>query len=324
MPASTSILRRAFVDVCHGYSVGKLDDGALVYIRHLSHFHHELYDSIQSQFEQEAIAKGALTEVQSLERLYSKGLWSPAREKEIEGKRDFIVRLEEGRKTIALSSILKSHEAQIQRERDSLAAICAKRMNAIGVTAEMDAHRRLEDHYMVNNLFKDITLSQPLFDFDQFDNLTESDVETLHLAYKAATEPCSEENLRKLSIQDFFMSYYVLSKDNASTFFGKPVCQLTYYQIRLLNNARYMKSLVENTDMSKLTPEQRGDPDAIERLHITQKNRADMEAKGQVPANMSSADIKESGQQFSPLPPPSLSGVELVKWMQSNNKFAPR
>jgi hypothetical protein len=321
---STTLLRRAFVDICRGYSVGRTVAGETVYIRHLGHEGHADYEDIERGFKEQAAAKGAQTEAQRLEQLTAQGLWSPAREKEIETQRDFIGRMEEGRKAIAVPSLLRNHEDHIKREREKLGKLVLQRAELLRETVETYAARRLEDHYLVSNLFRDKDLTVPLMPPDQFDVLTDAEVEAIHEVYRAATEGCSEANLRRLAAQDFFQSYWSLAADNAQTFYGRPVCDLTYYQIRLAGVARYTKALIENTDMSRLTPEQRNDPDALERLHITQKNAATLQAEGKVPIAMTAADIKETGQQFSPLPPPNLSGVELVRWLQKNNAHRPR
>ncbi len=315
------ILRRAFVDVCRGYSVGhQAKDGRAVYIRHLGHREHADYDAIQARFEAIAVARGAQTEAQRLEVLYAKGMWSAGRETEIERQRDYIARMEEGRRTIAVPSVLRSHEAQIKQEREKLATMLMDRAKAVGMTVEIYAARRLEDHYLVHNMFTDSALQTPLIDSDTFDTLSDDEVDAIHDTYKAATEPCLEVNLRRLAMQDFFTSYYTLCGDNASTFWGKPVCELTYYQVRLSGVARYMKLLCDNTDLSRLSPAERNDPDAIERLHITQKNTATATVEGRVPTGLTASDIKETGIKYSPVPPAGMSGVELVKWLRKNQR----
>lgn len=317
---NTTQLRRAFVDICRGYSIGRTTNKRTIYVRHLGHVQHATFEDIQRDFEEEAKARGAQTEAESLAQLAAKGMWTAAQEAEIDKKRDFIGRLEEGRKTIAVPSVLRSHEDQIARERDGLAKTLTERARLLGTTVETHANRRLEDYYLVHNLFADRELTTPFLEEDVFDNLAESEVAVVHDAYKEAVEACSDANLRRLACQDFFMSYWMLTGDDAHAFFGRAVCELSYYQVRLSGLARYFKSLIENTDMNRLTLVKRNDPDAIEQLHITQKNSAAMQAKGETPVGMTSEDIKATGQQFSALPPPGLSGHELVKWIQKNQR----
>lgn len=317
---NAALLRRAFVDICRGYSVGHTTDGQTVYIRHLSHREHLDYDDLEATYRTHAAAQGALSEAQRVAELTAKGQWSADKEKAIERQRDFIVRLEGGRKTIAVPSIMRSHEEQIARERVNLTTMVSDRMRAIGMTTELYAARKLEDHYLVHNLFRDKGFTQTVFDLDSFDDLEDSAVEAIHVIYRDAIEPCSDANLRRLAVQDFFTSYYTLCGDNLNAFFGKPICELTYYQVRLGNVARYMKALMDNTDLSQLTSAQRGDPDVIGSKHITQKNVAAMSAEGKVPTGMNAADLKETGlgNQMTKLPPKEMSGLELVNWMMKN------
>ncbi len=317
-PPSTTVLRRAFVDVCRGYSIGRTREGQTVYIRHLGHFEHAGYEDIEDGFKRETIAIGTHTEAQRLEQLYARGLWSPAREAQAETQRDFIRRLEEGRKTIAVPHVLRSHEEHIGRERVKLSEMLMERARTVGETAETYASRRLEDYYLVSNLFSDRDLTEPYLSFEMFDALADEGVDAIHEVYRVATEPCSDANLRLLAAQDFFASYWALAQDNAQTFYGRPVCELTYYQVRLCNQARYMKALMDATDLNRLPPEQRNDPDALERANITQKNQAAMQAEGKTPIGLNSSEMKDMGVTYSPVPPPGLSGVELVKWMQKN------
>lgn len=323
MLPSTTLLRRAFVDVCNGYSVGRLGDQT-VYIRHLSHREHTQYEDVEEGFKATARALGAQTETERLQTLYSKGLWYPQRETDIQTQRDRIGRMEEGRRTIAVPSILRSHEEAIGRERDALVKSLTERARIIGETVETDAARRLEDYYLIHNLFIDKGLTTLLYDDDTFNALEDDAIHAIHTAYGAAIDPCSDTNLRRLAVQDFFVSYWTLASDNPQAFYGRPVCELTYYQVRLAGQARYMKALLDNTDLNRLTPDKRADPDAIEQLHITQKNAAQMASEGKTPVGLSSQDIKETGQRFDPLPPPNLSGVELVKWMQKSKAMGPR
>lgn len=323
MSPNLSTLRRAFVDVCRGYSVGRYGEQT-VYIRHLGHFGHAEFDSLQATYEEEAKIKGALTEAQTLDKLSKDGSWTPTRETDILRQRDFIARMEEGRKTIAVPSILRNHEEHIGREKAKLTGMLTDRAKIVGTTAEIYAQRRLDDHYMVSNLFVDAGLTVALLTSDTFDNLDETEVDAIHETYRSAIESCSETNLRRLAVQDFFMSYYVLCADDPARLFGQPVCELSYYQVRLLNQARYWRSLLDNTDLNRLPPEKRGDPDAIESLHISQRNMAALQAEGKAPVGMSASDIKETGQHFHQPPPPGLSGNELIKWMQRQQVMAPR
>ncbi len=149
---------------------------------------------------------------------------------------------------------------------------------------------------MVTNLFVDEELKALLFTPDQFDELDTPSVDEILSIYNSAIDPCTDVNLKFLSVQDFFTAYYGLCGDEIQTFFGRPICKMTYYQIRLGNIARYFKSIMEGCDLSRVEPGVRNDPDQLERLYTAQKNLKEMEANGNLPgANLSAQDIKELG-----------------------------
>jgi hypothetical protein len=319
--ATTAVLRRAFVDVCRGYSIGQTG-GRTFYVRHLGHAEHVDFELTQARFEEEAVAAGAQTEAARLAYLCAKGEWSAVKEKEIETQRGYIVSLEAGRATIAVPSVLRAHEEQTAQERKKLMEMRLTRTRALGMTVELYAQRRVEDYYIVHNLFADSELHEPFVSMDAFEDLEDEPVDILHHAYQAAMEPCSDANLRRLAVQDFFVSYYSLCGDNVQAFYGRPVCALTYHQVKLANMARYMKGVLDNTDSSKVAPDKRADPDALEQAFIMQKNLSAAQAEGRAPVGMTSADLRETGmkRQFSTVPPEGLSGVELAKWLVRNHR----
>jgi len=296
-------------------------NGDHVYVRHLSHLDHQNYEDEQDAFEEHARKIGAPTEVQRLVQLKERDLWSDSKETDIDRQRDAITRLEENRHLIAVPSILRNHDAHTQRERDTLAKMVNDRAQVIGTTVETYAQRRLEDFYLIHNLFVDKKMQTLMFDWNAFDDLTDPDVDKLHDTYKAAIEPCSDANLRRLAVQDFFYSYYTLCADNITNFFGHPICFLTYYQVRLGNMAKYFKYLLEHTDMAKIPAESRNDPDAIERLNIVQKNNTALDAEGKAPSNLTASDIKELGKegQFGKVEREA-SGVDAIKDFLKNSR----
>lgn len=321
-PASNvTVLRRAFVDVCRGYSVGSYQ-GHPLYVRHLGHVDHLDFDDVQLGFHNEALSKGALTEVDRLESLIAKGAWSQAKEDEIARQKDTIIRFEDGKKHLVLPSIVRAQEESIKVERGKLNMMLNDRANKLGMTAEVYAGQRLNDHYIIHNLFKDRELTQPFFTESSFEDFNDSEVEDIMKAYDEAVSPCGDLNLRRLSVAEFFIGYYSACNDNLSTFFGCPVVRMTYHMVRLGSYARYYKSLMENSDMSRLPREKRIDPDAIEQAFQTQKAGSALQAEGKVPVGMTASDMKELGLQgqMSKLPKGNASFEQLIKHAKANSR----
>ena len=293
-----------------------------MYVRHLGHLQHVAYDDLQAEFEEEARQMGASSEEERIKKLRETNKWNDAKETDIARQKDAIARFEDAKKTVSIPSMLRQYESQIREEKERLGKMLMEKAELIGMTTEIYAERKLNDYYILTNLFSDIELTKTAFNEDQLDDMEDEDVNAIFTAYHAAISVCADANLRKLAVADFYTSYYMLCQDNLQSFFGRPVSEFTYYQVRLGNISRYFKTILEQTDLSQIDHKVRGDPDAIERLYTTQRNAAAAQAEGKPPTGLTSSDIKELGMQgkFTKLPSKPMSGLELVNHMMSQHR----
>jgi hypothetical protein len=273
------ILRQAFLDVCNGYSVCSLN-GTNLYIKHLSHKEHLFLDDLYEKFREEAIANGLQSEQDRLKYIIAEGLWTEKREFEIVQKRDYIKRLNEGKKLINYPSILERHNKDIEVETNKLYKIELERLDLIGVTCESYANKVISDYYILRSIFKDADCKIPYLTEQEFDEIDDEILTELIGAYRTAGETCSDSNLKKLAIQDFYTPYFYLCADNISSFFGKSICDLTYNQVKLANFSKYFKALLENVDIKTLPKKAAEDPDELVNYLTVTKN-----AKGVIDKN---------------------------------------
>jgi hypothetical protein len=315
-----TLLRRTFVDICNSYSIGKWRD-LDVYIRHMSHKDHLLHDDMKERFYKEAIAKGLPSEEEKIKFLINKGLWSNERENEIARQELFVRSSEDGRKHLNIPSLLEKHNKMIEKELEKLHKMYFEKANLIGLTAEGHANRKIEDHYLLCNTFDSKNLDHSLFSNDEFDDLSDFDVSELNDVYTKSIAHCSDSNIRLLAVQDFYQHYYGLCKDNLQSFFGKPICELTYFQISLGNHSRYFRNIMENNDLSHLSPEKRENPDEIEKHVIAKRNTDAALAEGRAPVGMTKEDIKSMGLEgkMGKLPDKNMSGAEFMRFLENSN-----
>ena len=73
----------------------------------------------------------------------------------------------------------------------------------------------------------------------------------------------SPKVLKKISlIRFFYQPYFIFVRTTLILSFGKPLVELTFYQVELFGYARYYKSLMESSE-SKVPDEVRQDPEKI-------------------------------------------------------------
>jgi hypothetical protein len=269
------VLRQAFLDVCNGYSVAD-HRGKKIYIKHLSHKEHLMLDDLQESFKKDAINSGIPSEKEKINYLISEGLWSEKREIEIAQKRRYIQQMNDGKKKMNLPSMLERHIADIKKEEAVLRKWENERYDLIGITCESYASKVVSDYYVLRSFFKDKLLTTPYLTEAEFDEVDDTELISLINIYKAASDICSEQNLKSLAIQDFYTPYFYLCDDNIMSFFGKPICDLSYNQIKLASLSRYFKSIMDGVDLKTLPKKALEDPDELINYITSTKNAKEL------------------------------------------------
>ena len=135
-----------------------------------------------------------------------------------------------------------------------------KKEELIGFCAEAYAARRINEHYMHRALLKEN--GERLFTNEEFEELEEEKLVDLIGAYNKSTKKFDSNSLKRLSLSGFFTNLFYLCENNAYSFFGKPLVQLTFYQIEVFGYGRYYRSLIENSN-NKPPDEISGDPEKM-------------------------------------------------------------
>ena len=113
---------------------------------------------------------------------------------------------------------------------------------------------------MFNSFFKDPELKDPLYSQEEYEHVTTRDVSKLVNTYNKFHERFNDKNIRHLAIQDFYKIYYSFS-ENSMDFFGRPILELTNFQLNLIMYTRIFKNIFEqNSDIPEKTQK---DPDAL-------------------------------------------------------------
>lgn len=268
------------MDVCNGYSVDKFN-GANVYIRHLSHKEHLFLDEIHDKCYEDARINGAQPEKDRVKLLVEKGVWSEKKEDEITRTRHYIKQLNEGKKNVNLISVLESHNRLIAEETKKLNALEYERIGLVGMTCEAYANKVVNDYYIVRSVFKDRDYRDPLLSEQEFDEIDDDLLSLLVKVYRDASDICSELNLKKLSIQDFYTPYFYLCNDDIPSFYGKAICDLTYNQVKLANFSKYFKQLLDGVNTASIPKKVMEDPDELISFLTAQKNGQNLVNKNQ-------------------------------------------
>lgn len=254
-------LRKAYADICRGYSVGQLDRKSFV-IKHLTAFEYGEADDYQQEQLAKAKAKGIPTREQKSEWLIKNGLWSKKQDTEIKEQADYLENKELTRSKLAFKSQADALAKELAEERKAFAALVEKREKLFDLTAEKVAWNKAQFYYIYLAIYRDESLSKRLYSQRDLDEWDDDESFKLLDFYFAHLELLSLENVKRIAVSPVFLNHFEVCGDNLWAFFNRPVWQMTVPQTNLITNGAYFRNLLRS---EQFIPEDiRDDPQKIE------------------------------------------------------------
>jgi hypothetical protein len=255
-----SAYRKIFRDVVKGRS-DVFIDGDKYYIKHLSALDQVDIDDIKDAHLKTAIDRGIPTRESALSTLKKDGVWTGEDETEIKRLDLFITQLQENKTQLVLKSQIDKQNAQIKETRKNINQLRQKKQELIGVNAEDYAEKRSNDYYIIKSFYEDADLKNPMFPKEaDFNELYAEDVSRFVQSYNKAFQMFEELTIQTMILQDFYYIYFPFSDDTVG-FFGRPVVELTYNQLKLIVYTKIFKNIFENN--KHIPAKIKKDPEAL-------------------------------------------------------------
>ena len=241
MKGELSTLRHLYKDVINGYS--KVDEEN-IYIRHLRETDIGHIEERKAKLTEEAKQKGLEDEDEKIKLLISEGLWAQVKEDDIEKLKKEIGHLRESKKKLILGRQIKQFSKTIERKEKLFSDLYKERTEEVGFTAEQYADKKVNEEIVKDTFFKSQELRDPFFSEEKFEEMTSRELEVYSMLYNAVNSQFSDKILKKISVCPFFVNSFFVCDNNCNLFFGKPVVQLTNYQIDIFSYGKYYKSIM--------------------------------------------------------------------------------
>jgi len=242
--------------------------GEPAYLKHFSirdqryiHRYYEKYKSI-------ALKKGIPSEKEILARLKNDNLWDDSDELKIASLEAEILRLKDSQKAAYLPSQKAKFNKSIIEKNNDLNKLLSSKRDIVGNTAESYASNRTNEEFIRYILFKDETLKEHLFSQEEFDELEDYNINYLIKTYSNSNARLNEDNIQNCVLRDFF-NMYLSQTENVSAFYGKPIIQLSIFQLKLALYARVFFNIFQYNE--DLPDNIKKDPSAILRFAETKK-----------------------------------------------------
>jgi len=127
-------------------------------------------------------------------------------------------------------------------------------------TAESYAEERLNDHYILKCLYKDKKIQEPLYSEEMFDDIDSEDLFIIMKEYTRIYKEINDDSIQRVVLQDFY-NLYLPFAESPMEFYGKPICDLTFNQLKLLVYSRFFKNAFQQNQ--NMPQDIKNDPDKI-------------------------------------------------------------
>lgn len=253
--------RKIFRDIVRGYS--KNQDNSLdqiFYVKHLTTHDQVDLEDIEDLFYRKAQKKGLPTEKDRINYLIEEGGWSKEDDNFIETQNAFISNLLKSKNQLILKSQIDKQQGLIDKETIKLNEKLEEREALLGNTCEKYSKQRVNDYYISKSFFKDENLKEKCYSEEQFNDVSYTELRKLVKIHNSQFTLFSEDNIQRLILEDFYFPYMPFCEDTVQ-FFGKPVCELTHNQLKLILFTRIFKGIFDQND--DIPEKIRKDPKAL-------------------------------------------------------------
>ena len=262
-------LKLIFSEIIEGYSFVPSKLFGDLKIKHINNFDAAKTDIKNHYYFEKAVSQGLEKREDKIDYLIKEKLWDPEKDKQAKKLEDVLRGMRKTKPKLLLQAQIDSINKDIEKNEIELGKILAEKESIIGFTAEEYAQRRINEYYMYISILNEN--GNRLFGEDEFQELDEEQVTEIMTIYSKNNEKFKAEVLKKIALADFFTNIFYLCEDNVFNFYGKPVINLTFYQIEIYSYGRYFKSLIQNSE-DKIPDHIVEDPDKLIEWAQSSKN----------------------------------------------------
>jgi len=305
--------RRVFRDIIRGFSECEIL-GKKLFLKHLCASDQVELDNIYDKHLALALERGIEGKKDTLKRVYDEGIWTKEKDDELITLKNFSKQIVANKQELVLKSQIDAQNKALKDNEDKIRRLQVQKDTLLQNTAESYASKRANDYYIIKSFYSDEELKQAYFEGEKsFDELYAEELREYIDAYNKIFIAFEEIEIQTMILQDFYYIYFPFSDDTVG-FFGKPVCQLTYNQLKLIVYTKIFKNIFEKH--SNIPERIRKDPKALlDYGNISDEARDKMDSKYSKDADASTImNATDEDYEYAGLEKPSdKAGISLQK-----------
>lgn len=242
----------------------------IIYLRHFKQLEVQKIFSRKDRYIKEAIKKGVPLEKDLLSDLIAEGIWDKSNEEKIKKTEEEIKNLQSGLKSIRLQSHRRNALSKINDLKSELGFLIKEKFSIMGITAEIYSERRVQRDFFGEIAFLDKDYKIKIDDAveaNNFDQQTE-----VQKTQETFFKNFDDSMISKAVLSNFFAPYLPYS-ESVLDFFGKPLKDLTTFQMKMLSYSRSFLNIFKNS--TKEIPESVAkDPELLISFYEAEKERS--------------------------------------------------
>ncbi len=222
-------------------------DGKICYIKHLSALDSSIVDIKKQEYFDSAKNAGVPTHKEKFDEIIDKKLWTMEKEARIQEIKDYLVNLKHTKSKYSIKKDIIPVEKEIEKYNIQLLDLIIEKDKLMGRTAEFYADKKISEYYIYISLYSDAELKKRLFTEEQFSYLDNDELTKINKIYNDKVSLFNDSNLKKISLMPYFMNLLILAENSLRDLFGKPLIELTFYQIDLIQYGNNFKNILQNS-----------------------------------------------------------------------------
>ncbi len=256
-------------EIFDGYSVSAFE-GRDVFVKHINIRDQKYIHSYYEKYKNIALSKGVESQEDREAYIKQEGLWEESDDMKIMSLTEEIKNLKKTKESVFLPSQQDSFQKTIEEKSVELYDITKKKVEIVGLTADSYASKRSNDEMLRFCLFKDPDFTENLHTEDEFSELEARQVMLLSAIVTESSDKMCEDNIKHAVLRPFF-GMYISNCENPSDFYGKPIANLSAYQMKVAMYGKVFNSIFQYTQ--DIPDNIREDPDKLLAYSESQRNK---------------------------------------------------
>lgn len=234
--------RNAYRDVLRGFT--HVPNGN----KYIKHFREEdlgLLESIYNSYKIEGLKLDLMPEGEKLEWLKEEDYWTQEEEDRFQSAKMGVIDSKDHLAKIVIPEQREEFKKIVRENEEILRKETQERNDVVSPTLESYCGKRINEDYVYRAIYRDENLENLYYSEEEFDDLSYREMSALIREYNVAMSDYSEANIKRISVNPFFLNAFMMSDNDPVKFYGKSILELTVYQMNLYTRGKFCKSVLQ-------------------------------------------------------------------------------